>query len=166
MTYVKDVMAREIETATANAPLSEACRIMWENDCGSVPVVDPLSGRLCGIVTDRDACMASYLRHRPLTQIPIAVAMAADPVTCREDDDLAKVHETMASRQVRRLPVVGAEGDLLGVVSLNDIALAAARSKEPAHKLRVAETLSSISRQRRKPAPEKKIQTSEASAQV
>lgn len=151
MTIVKDIMTRHVETSTPNAPLSDACRIMWQHDCGAVPVVDPTSGQLCGIVTDRDAAMASYLRHRPLNEIPIGVAMSADPCTCRDTDDVSKVHDSMGERQVRRMPVLDDAGRLVGVVSLNDLVHVASKAGGNTHKLKLAETLAAISRQRPKP---------------
>jgi CBS domain-containing protein len=101
--------------------LSEAAHIMWDDDCGFVPVVDFKSGKLAGVVTDRDACMAAYTRGAPLNQIPVTSAMASNVVTVRPTDDVLRALERMAQHQVRRLPVVDDSGTLVGVISMNDV---------------------------------------------
>jgi CBS domain-containing protein len=102
--------------------MAEAARIMWEHDCGIVPVVDA-EGRPVGIVTDRDLCMAAYTRNEPLSRMPVRDVMAREIHCCRTDDDESAVHAAMRAYQVRRLPVVDADGRLQGIVSLNDLAL-------------------------------------------
>jgi CBS-domain-containing membrane protein len=95
--------------------------LMWEHDCGMVPVIDD-EGRLAGVVTDRDICMAAYLQGRPLADITIASFMAPHVATCRPDDELVWAEHLMSQRQVHRLPVVDGCGKLVGVLSLGDLA--------------------------------------------
>ena len=120
--------------------------MMWEYDIGVVPIVDDL-GQLVGIVTDRDACMAAYLQGQPLQIIPCEVAMSTRLVTCRPlDTDLA-VASLMAKNKVRRVPVIDDLRRPIGMVSLNDLALAAARGRDlPA--TTVVGTLAAISEHR------------------
>jgi len=118
---VRELMTREVRTCRAEDSVNEAARIMWESDCGSVPVVDTGS-RLVGMVTDRDVCMAAYTQGQRLDAIPVASAMSTQVYTCRPSDGLAHVAGIMRDEQVRRLPVVDADGRLVGILSLNDLA--------------------------------------------
>jgi CBS domain-containing protein len=102
---------------------------MWEGDCGCVPVVDQ-DGRVVGMLTDRDVCMAAYTQGKPLTDVRVESAMAKQVHSCRPDDAVATAERTMRERQVRRLPVIDAKGRLVGLLSLNDIAIEAVRERE------------------------------------
>jgi CBS domain-containing protein len=124
---VKEVMSREIRTIRMVDRCDAAARVMWENDCGVVPVVDG-NQTLVGIVTDRDLCMAGYTQGRSLGEIAVTQVMARGVATCRPDDPLATALATMQQRQVRRLPVIDARGVVVGMLASNDLTrLAAAR---------------------------------------
>ncbi len=142
---VNELMTRDVATCRLNAPLSEACRIMWEHDLGFVPATDE-DGLLQGVVTDRDACMAAYTQGRPLGEIPTAVAMSDGVQSCGADDELSAAHELMRKFQVRRLPVTDAGGRLVGVLSLNDLALAGQQGGKNDSKVtrEVARTLGAV----------------------
>jgi CBS domain-containing protein len=144
---VKDLMAEVVFTCTPEAPLSEAARIMWERDCGIVPVVDG-TGRVAGVVTDRDACMAALTQGRPLSEIPVRSAMATGIHTCHPDHDVAHAEKVMRTRQILRLPVVDDADRLVGLLSLNDIARRALEEGNARRKQGVAETLGHVSRHR------------------
>jgi CBS domain-containing protein len=101
---------------------------MWERDCGFVPVVESAENRrVIGVVTDRDACMAAYTRGKPLPEIRVRDVMSTRIRACRASDELSVAEETMREAQVHRLPVVDDGDQLLGVISLTDIAREAAR---------------------------------------
>jgi CBS domain-containing protein len=145
---VKNVMHREVATVQADDSMSAAAGAMWEHDCGCVPVVDG-ERRVVGIVTDRDLCMAAHMRNLPLSALAVREAMAREVHCCHDEERVSAVHEAMRRHQVRRLPVVDAEGRLVGIVSLNDLALAAAEARVPQIQgLDVARTLAEISRHR------------------
>jgi CBS domain-containing protein len=128
---VEQLMTKVVWTCTAGDSLREAARIMWERDCGCVPVVESDgSGRVVGIVTDRDICMAAYLEGRPLDDLLVGDAMARVLRTCRPGDSLGEAEGLMRAAHVRRLPVVDDAGHLLGVLSLADIARAAGLAAE------------------------------------
>jgi CBS domain-containing protein len=139
---VRDLMTRDVSMCAPGAPLSEAARIMWQRDCGFVPVTDE-ARTLRGVVTDRDACMAAYTRGVPLAQIRVDTVMSTDVASVREDDTLARAHDLMRARQVRRLPVLDSRGRVVGVLSLNDVALHA--SGQEGGPRAVAETLEAVS---------------------
>jgi CBS domain-containing protein len=126
---VQEVMARDPKTCRANDTLVAAARILWDHDCGCVPVVDD-QGKPVGIVTDRDACMAAYTRGRRLDEIAVHGAMAKTLFTCRADDGLAQAIALMQQKQVRRLPVVDERGRLCGVLSVTDALRAAVAGRD------------------------------------
>src|ERR1051325_8335525 len=101
---VSDVMSHPPYWCDREMTLEQAAGVMWDHDCGFVPVVDP-SGNLVGTLTDRDACMAAYTKGQPLARIPVSEAMSHDPCWCRETDDLSSVHEVFRRQRIRRMPV-------------------------------------------------------------
>ena len=124
---VADVMNATVIACSPQDLLSRAAQIMWEADCGCVPVVE--SERLVGIVTDRDLCMAGFTQGRSLAQIPVGAAMAKRLFTCRPSDSLSEVFDVMGENGLRRVPVVDGEGRLVGLLSLADAFQAANREK-------------------------------------
>jgi CBS domain-containing protein len=118
---VKEIMTDTPQVCGVNDSANEAARIMWERDCGAVPVVDR-DGHTVGIVTDRDICMAAYFQGRHLSAIPIAEIMSRDLCTIEAEADLNDAERLMQSRQIRRLPVVANGGHLIGILSLSDLA--------------------------------------------
>ena len=127
MARVDQLMSHPVVTCRTNDNLNTVAGLMWDHDCGVVPVVDD-TGRLAGVVTDRDVCMAAYTQGRGLYEICVDSAMTRDPYACRPDDPSARAEEIMQTRQVRRLPVVDAEGRPVGLLSLNDLAREATRT--------------------------------------
>ena len=118
---VAEIMCRPVETCTEETSLAAAARTMAENDCGILPVL--ANGRLSGVVTDRDICVALGTRVRPVSELCVRDVMSRHPVSCRTTDDVATALQSMAARLVRRLPVLEPHGELVGIVSLDDIAL-------------------------------------------
>ena len=118
---VRDLMTQPARSCSIHDAAVTPASLMWEHDCGMVPVIDD-DGRLAGVVTDRDICMAAYLQGRPLADIPIASFMAPHVATCRPDDEVVWAEHLMSLRQVHRLPVVDDCGKLVGVLSLGDLA--------------------------------------------
>ena len=78
---VADSMTRDVRACSVHDSLNAAARVMWENDCGCVPIVDS-QGRLVGIVTDRDICMATYTQGVPLEDVQF-LAGHSSPTTTR-----------------------------------------------------------------------------------
>jgi CBS domain-containing protein len=115
--------------------LSDAVRIMWEQDCGVVPVVDR-DGVVVGIVTDRDACIAAYTQDRRLHELTVTLAMSHEVVVCHPEEAITQAVERMRRHQIRRLPVVDNRGRLVGILSLSDLALGGAATQEIAEVLR------------------------------
>ena len=128
---VKQIMATDIATCGSDTNLAEVVRLMWDRDCGFVPVVDA-AGKVAGVLTDRDICIASATRRLLPEQITAAQAMRSAPIqTTRPEETLEKALGTMKQFQVRRLPVVAADGTVKGVISMNDIVLASQQKEGP-----------------------------------
>lgn len=122
-THVRELMTSTVHTVPLTSSLNEAARVLWENDCGIVPVVDE-SDRVTGVVTDRDICMAAYTKNQALSAIPVEGVASRELVTCRPEDEVEDVLALMETHQVRRIPVTDGERRIQGIVSLNDLARA------------------------------------------
>jgi CBS domain-containing protein len=125
---VQDLMCKTVRSCSPGHTLADAARIMSDADCGCVPVVDE-AARICGVLTDRDICMAAYLRARAPQEIRVEEVMARQVLVCRPKEHLGDAEMTMRRAQVRRLPVVEVDGSLVGILSLNDIAIEAERNR-------------------------------------
>jgi CBS domain-containing protein len=145
---VERLMTRNVRTCKPEDTLNHAARILWESDCGCIPIVSCEDEKLVGIITDRDICMAAYTQGRTLAEMRVEGAMSPRAITCDPDVPIAAAEEIMQSARVRRLPVVDEVGQLLGLISLADIAREAARNRKSRKKeikdAEVGQTLSVI----------------------
>lgn len=123
---VEQVMSRPVITCRPTDTLDTAAGLMWEGDCGALPVVDH-DGIVVGVVTDRDICMAAYTAGKDLRSIPVSTAMAKIVIACLPTDELGNAEAIMSRGQVRRLPVVDGHARPIGIISMNDIARVASR---------------------------------------
>lgn len=130
-----DVMTYGVRTASVGDTVREVAEVMRELDVGSLPVCD--GERLVGMVTDRDIVIRVVARGLP-ADTSVCEAMTSEVDCCFEDDDLHEVADRMARAQLRRLPVVDRDRQLIGIVALGDLA----RLDKPS---RTGETLSEIS---------------------
>lgn len=125
---VKDIMIHPVRSCGPETNLAAAAMMMWDSDCGVLPVVN-FEGKVIGMITDRDVCMAAATRSRPAAEITVFETITGEVYACAPGDDVHAAMETMAKHQVRRLPVVDRDGRLAGLLSLNDIALHAGEAK-------------------------------------
>jgi CBS domain-containing protein len=138
---VKDVMTTDVKTCTPDTTVAEAAHLMWEGDCGILPVVD--AGELVGVVTDRDMYIALATRNTLASRLKVGSVATKKLVTCVPEDDVKGALAKMSHERVRRLPVVGFGGTVLGILSMNDILLAAGAGKALTNE-DVVETLQAI----------------------
>lgn len=117
---VQDLMTSPAHSCTPDTSLATAARIMGDYGCGALPVLDN-AGRPVGILTDRDVCMAVARMNRFPAGISVHEVMTSNPWTCVPGSELGEVLNLMANRRVRRLPVVNAEGRLVGIISVSDV---------------------------------------------
>jgi CBS domain-containing protein len=119
--HVRDVMTCDPATLSANALLTEACRLMYDRDIGSVCVLSD-DGILCGIVTDRDIVVRAIAKDKDPSRTTLGDICSRDLITLSPDDELDDAVAIMRENGVRRLPVETDGGRPLGVVSLGDLA--------------------------------------------
>jgi CBS domain-containing protein len=124
---VQDLMTHPAVTCHVNDALHDAAQKMWDHDCGVLPVVND-EGKVTGMITDRDICMAALTQDRPLHDLLVNLAMAKHVIAVRPEQTPAEAEQLMAQHQIRRLPVVDAANRPLGVISLNDLAIEAVRA--------------------------------------
>jgi len=99
-----------------------ATELMWKGNCGFLPVVDA-EQRVCGVLTDRDICVALGTRNQTAGEVRVEEVVQRKVHACNPEDEIHVALQTMREGHVRRLPVVEANGALAGVVSMDDILL-------------------------------------------
>ena len=120
MTTIADIMTRSIATVQRDQTLQAAARRMHEMDVGSLPVLDGKA--VAGIVTDRDIAVRGVAEGMIPQESLVADVMTEDVRFCRADDSVEQVMDEMGGLQVRRLPVLDANNEIVGIVALADIA--------------------------------------------
>ncbi len=145
--HVDKVMNPRPRFVKAHQSLADAVAIMVERDCGWVPVVDDAK-RVVGVITDRDICLAAHDRDKRLKNIAVEGVMRTNVHACRPKDRIGDAQAVMRTRRIRRLPVTDADGKLVGLLSLSDLARRAGMNDENKPKgltsLDVAHTLAAI----------------------
>ncbi|MEY4544018.1 MAG: hypothetical protein RL685_213 [Pseudomonadota bacterium] len=144
---IGSIMTEGVLVCAADDSLTRPAQLMWELDCGIVPVVDS-ELRLEGVITDRDICMAAYTKGRPLHELCVADVMSRPVHCCYAQDPLARAIAVMAAAQVRRLPVVDEHQRVVGIVSLADIGRAAALLGQREAEQLTFQLLASVSQRR------------------
>jgi CBS domain-containing protein len=120
---VQEIMTVSPEACRPDDNVAEAVSQLWKADCGALPVVDR-AGRLAGILTDRDICIALGTKNVRASDIAVRSVMRTSVETCDPSDDVLTALGRMGDRRVRRLPVVDDQHRLLGILSLGDAVLA------------------------------------------
>ena len=116
---IRDVMTRTAQLTSPDDTLRHAAQMMKECDCGVLPVAD--GDRLIGMITDRDIAVRGIADGKG-PDARVRDAMTDEVMYCFEDEDIQHICQNMAEIQVRRLPVVNREKQLVGIVSLSDLA--------------------------------------------
>jgi CBS domain-containing protein len=123
---ISEIMSNNPRSVSPDTPISEAARIMKEEDVGLVPVVERVGGaetrgRLIGVVTDRDITIRHVAEGRS-SDAPVSDVMSGGVMTCSPDDSVDTAMELMGREQVRRIPIVDERGSLVGVLAQADLA--------------------------------------------
>ena len=124
----KDVMTADPRCCSADTPLNEVARLMVECDCGEIPVVDSAK-KLIGVVTDRDIVCRAVAKDLNTAMAKAEEVMTCPVVSVREECSLEDVLNTMEEHQIRRVPVVTADGCICGIISQADVALEGSESE-------------------------------------
>jgi CBS domain-containing protein len=93
---------------------------MWKGNCGFLPVLDE-NGTVCGVLTDRDICIALCTRNVRASELRVEAVENEQVFVCHADDDIHVALQVMREGHVRRLPVLDEKGKLAGVISVDDI---------------------------------------------
>jgi CBS domain-containing protein len=116
---IQEIMTKPAVTCRQTETLNAAAELMWKFDCGAVPVTND-DGRLVGIITDRDICMATYTKGSSPNEIRVCDAMSK-VFACQPGDALETAERLMREKQVHRVPIVDGENRLVGLLSLSDL---------------------------------------------
>ena len=134
----KDVMTPSPACCTADTPLEQVAKMMVQNDCGEIPIIDH-SDQLVGVVTDRDIVCRVVAEGKTPIGFPAEKCMSQPVVSVRSDESLDSVLSTMEKNRIRRVPVVDEQDRLVGIIAQADVAWA---GKPP----EVAELVREVSR--------------------
>ena len=121
---VKEVMNPDARSIWITESLADAAKLMWQNDCGILPIIKD-GRKVVGMITDRDICMGTAMKDTNPSSISVEEVMSGKVYAATPDEDVEQALQTMKEYKVRRLPVVNAEGELTGILSMNDIVLKA-----------------------------------------
>ncbi len=118
---LKDVMTKNVQLIPRNATVRDAAKLMKDIDTGFVPVID--SENMIGIITDRDIVLRSTAEGRNPNETRVEEVMTKEFFFLYEDEDVKEAARVMSERQIRRLPIVNRQEELVGVISLGDLSV-------------------------------------------
>jgi CBS domain-containing protein len=120
MPKISDVITRHVIVVRPDESLQRAAELMAQLDVGSLPVYDGQA--LVGILTDRDITVRATAFNKSAADTLVSEIMTAQTLSCTEDDSVEDVLKLMGDAQVRRLPVLSRTKEIIGIVSLGDLA--------------------------------------------
>lgn len=132
----REIMTRNVKTADRETDLQTVAALMRDGDMGAVPVVE--NGKLVGIVTDRDIVVRAVATGKDVSTA-IGDVMTAEIFAVKENDFVFEAIRLMGDKQIRRIPVINESKELVGIISMADVAL------ETEDELEIAEALEEIS---------------------
>ena len=125
---VKEIMTANVTFCGLNATLVVAAGVLQEYKCGSLPVMDG-GGKVVGMITDRDICLAVSKKDHDVSRIKISEIISGKVYDCAPTDDVKDALKTMRKKKAPCLPVVDGDGALKGILSIDDILLHARKAK-------------------------------------
>jgi CBS domain-containing protein len=121
---IREIMSANPVCCLPTDSAQRVARVMCDHNIGSLPVVmDQESRKLVGVITDRDLCCSVVADGLDTKTTTIEKFMTLNPVTCREEEDVESCERLMQEHQIRRIPIVDAEGGVIGIVAQADVAL-------------------------------------------
>ena len=120
MPTIASVITRNVVVVRPDETLQRAAELMSRLDVGALPVYD--GHGLVGIVTDRDITVRATAYNKRPDETQVGEVMSEQTLSCSEHDEIDDVAQRMGDAQVRRLPVLNREGEIVGIVSLGDLA--------------------------------------------
>ncbi len=126
----KEIMTKNPACCTTDSGLKDVAKMMVDNDCGCIPVVDSTdSKKPVGMITDRDIVIRAVAAGKNPLDLTAADAMSKTPVVAKHDSTVEECCNLMETNKIRRIAVVDADGACCGMVSQADIAINADGSK-------------------------------------
>lgn len=144
---VKQLMTKNVRSCRQDNNLAEIAEIMWNERCGALPILDG-SGKLVGIITDRDICIALGTRNIKASDVLAQDVSPPQYFGCRPDDDAQVALRTMATEEVGRLPVIDEAGQLVGIISIDDIIFRAGGGRSSLTDREIIDTLRAMREER------------------
>ena len=135
----REIMSKNILAAKIDMSLHETANLMKNNDIGCLPVVENVTNKLLGIITDRDIVVRAIADAKDISTTKVSDVMTSEVFSSKPDDFAFEAIRIMGDKQVRRIPIVDDAGILQGIVSMADVALEMEDERE------IAETLEEIS---------------------
>jgi CBS domain-containing protein len=137
-------MTRDVATVFPDDSVQYATRIMRDEDCGALPVVDS-RGRMIGMITDRDVAVRLVADGYDATHAIVADCMTDEVFACHVNDPLRGCMDVMSRHQIRRLPILNDRDQVIGIVSQGDLSRHAADSRGQAERHEFTETMGAVS---------------------
>ena len=126
---VEELMTSVVQSCTPETNLAAAAMEMWNGDFGALPVVDD-RGKVLGMITDRDICIAAATNHRDIASIKVAEVTTGEVRSCAPEMSVRDVLPIFEQARVRRLPVVDADNKLQGILSISDVLLQTTEARD------------------------------------
>jgi CBS-domain-containing membrane protein len=144
---VKQLMTQDVISCRPENNLAELAERMWNQRCGALPILDG-SGRVMGMITDRDICIALGTRNIKASDVLARDVSPPGCFSCRPEDDARDALRTMATQEVSRLPVVDDAGKLAGIISIDDIIFRAGGGRSCLSDREIIDALKAIEEER------------------
>ena len=144
---VKDLMTKNVSSCRPENNLAELAKVMLNQRCGALPVVDG-SGRVTGIITDRDICLALGTRNMRASNVLARDVSPRGYISCSPNNDVRDALKTMATQEVSRLPVVDEAGQLVGIISIDDVIFRAGGGRSDLSDREIIDTMRAMREER------------------
>ncbi len=118
---VKDCMCEDVCCVRPETKIQEVAKLMNEHHIGCIPVCDD-NNCICGIVTDRDIILRCVACNKDTNQTATSDIMTCNVTTCKQDDEMTNAQTKMEQKQIRRLPVCDSNNQVVGILTLGDLA--------------------------------------------
>ncbi|MDP2345797.1 MAG: CBS domain-containing protein [Deltaproteobacteria bacterium] len=127
---IHDFMTTNVSTCSPDTTLDRATSVMWDHNCGCLPVL--VDGRVVGVLTDRDVAVCAWSQGQSLGHLTVDQAMAHHAITIKDEADVEAARQVMRTHNIHRLPVIDANDLLVGIVSDGDLARLPRRARHEA----------------------------------
>lgn len=131
---LREIMAHNVETVSPDATLQDCAQRMKQRNVGVLPVVE--EKKPVGVITDRDITLRAVASGADVTKTRVREVMTHDVHVIQEDQTISEACALMEENKIRRLVVLNQEGELTGVLTLNDVTVKAKETRRSAQVLR------------------------------